>query len=146
MLQSMGSQRVGHDWETELNWTEGRERLVSDCYWVWVFKEAMKILFLLPIFLKESMGSILIQNNFLSPFNTRTSRVLCRLFPEVSIQWNNGCRWRTKCRWKLTEARLGQMKGAWGRDLDLISWYPIKTVGVKTIKGLIFYSSYIVTS
>ena len=22
MLQSMGSQRVGHDWETELNWTE----------------------------------------------------------------------------------------------------------------------------
>ena len=23
MLQSMGSQRVGHDWATELNWTEG---------------------------------------------------------------------------------------------------------------------------
>ena len=23
VLQSMGSQRVGHDWETELNWTEG---------------------------------------------------------------------------------------------------------------------------
>ena len=22
MLQSMGSQRVGHDWETELNWTD----------------------------------------------------------------------------------------------------------------------------
>ena len=22
MLQSMGSQRVGHDWATELNWTE----------------------------------------------------------------------------------------------------------------------------
>ena len=24
MLQSMGSQRVGHDWATELNWTELR--------------------------------------------------------------------------------------------------------------------------
>ena len=23
MLQSMGSQRIGHDWVTELNWTEG---------------------------------------------------------------------------------------------------------------------------
>ena len=26
MLQSMGSQRVGHDWATELNWTEFRVR------------------------------------------------------------------------------------------------------------------------
>ena len=26
MLQSMGSQRVGHDWATELNWTEETER------------------------------------------------------------------------------------------------------------------------
>ena len=27
----MGSQRVGHDWATELNWTEG---LGSQCYWM----------------------------------------------------------------------------------------------------------------
>ena len=26
VLQSMGSQRVGHDWGTELNWTEGHKR------------------------------------------------------------------------------------------------------------------------
>ena len=28
VLQSMGSQRVGHDWVTELNWTEGLQGLV----------------------------------------------------------------------------------------------------------------------
>ena len=28
MLQSMGSQRVGHDWATELSWTEGERSLV----------------------------------------------------------------------------------------------------------------------
>ena len=27
MLQFMGSQRIGHDWATELNWTEGIQRL-----------------------------------------------------------------------------------------------------------------------
>ena len=37
VLQSMGSQRVGHDWETELNWTEE---------W-WVLPETAQI-FLLP--------------------------------------------------------------------------------------------------
>ena len=33
VLQSMGSQRFGHDWETELNWTHGctRARLALDC-------------------------------------------------------------------------------------------------------------------
>ena len=29
MLRFMGSQRVGHDWTTELNWTEGRSTLIS---------------------------------------------------------------------------------------------------------------------
>ena len=28
MLQSMGSQRVRHDWATELNWTEGEARIL----------------------------------------------------------------------------------------------------------------------
>ena len=32
MLQSMGSQRVGHDWATELNWTELRE--LRDVDWL----------------------------------------------------------------------------------------------------------------
>ena len=29
VLQSMGSQRVGHDWVTELNWTDGKESAYS---------------------------------------------------------------------------------------------------------------------
>ena len=29
MLRFMGSQRVGHDWATELNWTEGYQRNIS---------------------------------------------------------------------------------------------------------------------
>ena len=36
VLHSMGSQRVGHDWATELNWTEGS--LV--CYSAWGWKES----------------------------------------------------------------------------------------------------------
>ena len=31
MLQSMGLQRVGHDWVTELNWTK-RDRDIKNCY------------------------------------------------------------------------------------------------------------------
>ena len=34
VLRFMGSQRVGHDWATELNWTEGRIQLACD----WVFR------------------------------------------------------------------------------------------------------------
>ena len=30
VLQSMGSQRVGHDWATELNWTEVDEKILSN--------------------------------------------------------------------------------------------------------------------
>ena len=40
MLRFMGSQRVGHDWATELNWTEGRESGVtlSDiCLWYYIY-------------------------------------------------------------------------------------------------------------
>ena len=43
MLQFMGSQRVGHDWATELNWTD-RVRgsrlgeMKNDCYWVQSFQ------------------------------------------------------------------------------------------------------------
>ena len=39
MLQSIGSQRVGHDWATELNWTEIKERKgkVSHSSHVWFF-------------------------------------------------------------------------------------------------------------
>ena len=33
VLQSMGSQRVGHDWETELNWFH--YCLVISLYWLW---------------------------------------------------------------------------------------------------------------
>ena len=34
LLQFMGSQRVGHDWTTELNWTEGWEEGVEKlCVW-----------------------------------------------------------------------------------------------------------------
>ena len=31
MLQFVGSQRVGHDWATELNWTELRPKINSKC-------------------------------------------------------------------------------------------------------------------
>ena len=40
MLRFKGSQRVGHDWATELNWTEGRPETVvapflrTDCSWL----------------------------------------------------------------------------------------------------------------
>ena len=38
-LQSMGLQRVGHDWVTELNWTEDREKQVSyDITYMWNLK------------------------------------------------------------------------------------------------------------
>ena len=34
MLQSMGSQRVGHDWATELNWWAGAEGVTQlSCFW-----------------------------------------------------------------------------------------------------------------
>ena len=33
MLQSMGSQRVGHNWVTELNWTEDLWLIELGCYW-----------------------------------------------------------------------------------------------------------------
>ena len=33
MLQSMGSQRVGHDWVTELNWTKQRHNKETDLRW-----------------------------------------------------------------------------------------------------------------
>ena len=42
VLQSMGSQRVGHNWATELNWTGGSLSLsvniywVSTIYWIWI--------------------------------------------------------------------------------------------------------------
>ena len=47
MLRSMGSQRVGHDWETELNWAEHILKILSNISW---------ILFLLP-----SLSSLLPQ-------------------------------------------------------------------------------------
>ena len=34
MLQSMGSQRVGHDWATELNWTEPRCEFIFTLMWI----------------------------------------------------------------------------------------------------------------
>ena len=30
MLQSMGSQKVGHDWATERNWTAVKHKITSD--------------------------------------------------------------------------------------------------------------------
>ena len=33
VLQSMGSQRVGHDWVTELNWTKQRHNKETDLRW-----------------------------------------------------------------------------------------------------------------
>ena len=38
-LQSMGSQRVGHDWATELNWSNGLERL---CYLLFVHAKSFQ--------------------------------------------------------------------------------------------------------
>ena len=35
MLQSMGSQRVGHDWTTELNWTELKMLLAWTSMYIW---------------------------------------------------------------------------------------------------------------
>ena len=62
MLQSMGSQRVGHDWVTEMNWTELNWVLMLMCIWsnycfflpyifklfiyfrlCWVFNDACKL-------------------------------------------------------------------------------------------------------
>ena len=35
MLRFMGSQRVGHDWETELNWIEVSGTMLNKGYWYW---------------------------------------------------------------------------------------------------------------
>ena len=37
----MGSQRVGHDWATELNWTEHSENKFSDLFW-YVFLQSKR--------------------------------------------------------------------------------------------------------
>ena len=40
MLQSMGSPRVGHDWATELNWTDGIHltfKDLSNCFQKWLY-------------------------------------------------------------------------------------------------------------
>ena len=34
VLQPMGSQRVGHDWVTELNWTKGKLEISSECFFL----------------------------------------------------------------------------------------------------------------
>ena len=31
VLQSMELQRIGHDWDTELNWTDGKRFLFANC-------------------------------------------------------------------------------------------------------------------
>ena len=38
MLQSMGSQRVGHDWATELNWTEPMQETKRQQFYPWLGK------------------------------------------------------------------------------------------------------------
>ena len=45
VLQSMGSQRVRHDWVTELNWTEGvlrQIRMASLTQWTWVWANSRR--------------------------------------------------------------------------------------------------------
>ena len=46
MLQFMGSQRVGHDWATELNWTEELTRGHSFCPLLMSMSEAFSISFI----------------------------------------------------------------------------------------------------
>ena len=46
MPQSMGSQRVGHDWATELNWTEMRSsRLIREIIIIIIFNEKVLNMF-----------------------------------------------------------------------------------------------------
>lgn len=67
----------------------------------------------------------------LSPFMTKPNVYICRLVPEVSIQWNNGCGWGTRCVGGPSEARLGQRGGDWGEEQDLTGCYSMKALGIK---------------
>ena len=45
MLQSMGSQRVGHDWVTEMNWTELIATNLSLLYWTFKLLTSQEVVF-----------------------------------------------------------------------------------------------------
>ena len=59
LLQFLGSQRVGHEWATELNWTE----LTIDCGYIWFY---CFCLFTFPPFLCLSLPMKFLHSSFLN--------------------------------------------------------------------------------
>ena len=62
VLRFMGSQRVGHDWATELNWTEGRWILPKGtlwgCPWIYAFVKTNRIVHLAELFQIPKDGAV----------------------------------------------------------------------------------------
>ena len=52
VMQSIGSQRVGHDWATELNWIEAVSRFCAEKWLIWLKFQKMT----LPTVLREDFG------------------------------------------------------------------------------------------
>ena len=69
MLQSMGSQRVGHDWATELNWTDIMKNFFYSVAWHF-------IILLVSLFLNKILN-LLIKKNF---FGSAESFLPCEGF------------------------------------------------------------------
>ena len=75
MLQSLGSQRVGHDWVTELNWTEGIN-LLSLSFFNYIIKtntEALSYRGIERIYLGTNMFSIVSDGKFVTVIITKKS-------------------------------------------------------------------------
>ena len=82
-LQFMGSQRVGHDWVTELNWTECKHHLTNIII-ICLFIHSFYISF--PIRIKDKTVSVLL---IIWSLATKTKKYRNSRYGIIFVEWMN---------------------------------------------------------